>query len=147
MVPNPRPVDRALLEQVVQQIVRQFRPERVILFGSHAYGTPTVDSDVDLLVVLDTSEPLARCAVRVAAAVDHPFPLDIIVRTPDGLADACHRGATFATEILTRGVVLYEAGDGRVGAQGRERPEGEIPDPQPAHSRPIDSASSACRCG
>ena len=111
-------MDRDVLARVVQQIVGQFRPDRVILFGSHACGTPTFDSDVDLLVVMDTSEPLGRCAARVAAAVDHPFPLDIIVRTPAALAAAYGRGATFATEVLTRGVVLYEAGDGRVRAQG-----------------------------
>jgi predicted nucleotidyltransferase len=104
-------VDRALLERVVQQIVRQFQPRRVILFGSHAYGAPTPDSDVDLLVVMDTHEPLARCAARVASAVDHPFPLDVIVRTPGALAEAYRRGASFATEVLTRGLVLYEAGD------------------------------------
>src|SRR5438034_1276073 len=107
-------VDRALLDQVVEQIVRQFDPDRVILFGSQAYGSPSADSDVDLLVVMDTREPLGRCAARVAAAVDHPFPLDLIVRTPRALAEAHRRGAIAqrapATEVLTRGVVLYEAG-------------------------------------
>src|SRR5437763_3533532 len=97
----PHRVERALLERVVQQIVRQFQPRRVILFGSQAYGDPTVDSDVDLLVVMDTHEPLGRCAARVAAAVDHPFPLDVVVRTPGALAEAYRRGATFATKGLT----------------------------------------------
>jgi predicted nucleotidyltransferase len=120
----PLTLDRALLDRVVQQIVQQFQPDRVILFGSHASGTPTPDSDVDLLVVMETSETPGRSAARVAAAVDHPFPLDIIVRTPAALAAARQRGATFVTEILTQGVVLYEAGDRRVGAQGRERLEG-----------------------
>lgn len=123
MPPELLTVERTLLERVVRQIVRQFQPDRVILFGSQAYGTPNADSDVDLLVVLETTEPPGRCAARVAAAVDHPFPLDIIVRTPGALADAYRRGATFATEVLTRGVVLYEAGDRGVAAQGGERPE------------------------
>jgi predicted nucleotidyltransferase len=45
-------ISTALIEEVAERIVREFNPERIILFGSHAYGTPGPDSDVDLLVVL-----------------------------------------------------------------------------------------------
>ena len=100
-------VDRASLDRVVQQIVEQFHPERIIFFGSHAYGRPTPDSDVDLLVVLDTPERHVLVAAKIAAAVDHPFPMDLIVHTPAESDAAFRRRASFVTEVLTRGVVLY----------------------------------------
>ena len=69
------------IQEIVQQIVEYFHPQKIILFGSHAYGTATVDSDVDLLMMMDTEEKPLHVAARIAAAVDHPFPLDIIVFT------------------------------------------------------------------
>jgi uncharacterized protein len=105
------------IRRIAQQVIDQFHPQRVILFGSYAYGEPTVDSDVDLLVVMET-EPLLNMAARIAAAVDHPFPLDVLVRTPQDLEAAILRHGIFATEIATKGIVLYEAGDSRVDREG-----------------------------
>lgn len=104
-------MDLDALDGLVADIVRQFHPAQIILFGSHAWGSPTADSDVDLLLVMDTNEPVARCAARVSAAIDHPFPMDIVVRTPSTLLDACRRGGAFLSEIMKHGVVLYEARD------------------------------------
>ena len=56
------------LGRVVRQIVERWHPERVILFGSHAYGTPTVDSDADLMSILRTDEPPLRAAAGIAAS-------------------------------------------------------------------------------
>ena len=72
------------IKEFGQRIGRQFRAERVILFGSYAQGTPSVDSDIDLLVVADTplSPPERYCAARRLLA-DVPCSFDIIVRTPD----------------------------------------------------------------
>ena len=70
------------IRKVIEPIVAQFHPEEVILFGSHAYGESTKDSDVDLLVVMKTGESPLHVAARIAASIEHPFPLDIIVRTP-----------------------------------------------------------------
>jgi len=87
----------------------------VILFGSYAYGQPTEDSDVDLLVVVvDTDEPPLHVAAKIAAMVDHPFPLDIIVHTPTEFAAAIQRKGVFATEVATKGITLYEAGNAGV---------------------------------
>jgi predicted nucleotidyltransferase len=61
------------IRRVVQQIVERFDPQKVILFGSYASGRPTKDSDVDLLVVMDTDEEPIHAAARIAAAIDHPF--------------------------------------------------------------------------
>ena len=70
------------IRKVIEPIVAQFHPQKVILFGSHAYGESTKDSDVDLLVVMETGESPLHVAARIVASLEHPFPLDIIVRTP-----------------------------------------------------------------
>ena len=97
------------IRQIVRQIVERFQPQQVILFGSHAGGALTAESDVDLLVVMDTDEEPLHAAARIAAAVDHPFPLDILVFRPSQWAASLKRKAIFATEVATRGIVLYEA--------------------------------------
>jgi predicted nucleotidyltransferase len=102
------------IRNVTRQIVQQFHPQKVILFGSYAYGQPTEDSDVDLLVVMDTDESPLHAAAKIAAAVEHPFPLDIVVRPPVEFASAVHRRGVFATEVATKGITLYEAGDAGV---------------------------------
>ena len=97
------------IQKIVQQIVDHFHPQKVILFGSYAHGTPTADSDVDLLVVMETEEPSLHAAARIAAAVDHPCALDILVRSPSDLEASLARKGVFATEVLTTGIVLYES--------------------------------------
>jgi uncharacterized protein len=97
------------IQEIVQQIVEHCHPQKVILFGSYARGTPTEDSDVDLLVVMETEEPPLHAAARIAAVVDHPCALDILVRRPSDLEASLARKGVFATEVLTTGVVLYEA--------------------------------------
>src|SRR6476661_7560165 len=94
---------------VVRQIVEQFHPEKVILFGSYAYGVPDEDSDVDLLVVMDVAGNTLRAAARISASIDHPFPLDITVFEPAQLDASVQRGGVFATEVSTRGIILHEA--------------------------------------
>jgi predicted nucleotidyltransferase len=76
------------IKSIVLQIVSRFHPQKIILFGSYAYGEPTPDSDVDLLVVMETAENPLRTAGRISAAIDHPFPIDILVETPKYLAEA-----------------------------------------------------------
>ena len=102
------------IRNITRQIVQQFHPQKVILFGSYAYGQATKDSDVDLLVVMDTDESPLHVAAKIAAAIEHPFPLDVVVRTPVEFAAAVHRKGVFATEVATKGITLYEAGDARV---------------------------------
>ena len=99
----------AHLQAVVEQIVNGFHPEKVILFGSHAYGVPSEDSDLDLLVVMEAGGRPLRAAAAIAAAVDHPVPLDILVFEPRQLEKAIEDGFSFATEVATRGIVVYEA--------------------------------------
>jgi predicted nucleotidyltransferase len=81
-------VATAEIRAVVQKIVEGFNPERVILFDSCAYGKPTHDSDMDILVIMESDERPAARATRVITAVqDKTFPMDILVRTPKELAE------------------------------------------------------------
>lgn len=99
------------IADVVAQLVEHFHPHKVILFGSYAYGTPTPDSDVDLLVVMETPLRNVEQAVEIRKAVDFPFPVDLLVRTPQHMAERVALGDVFLREVLTKGVVLYAAND------------------------------------
>jgi predicted nucleotidyltransferase len=103
------------LDTVVHEIVARFRPHKIILFGSYAYGTPTKDSDLDLLVILDTPLNETEQAVRICQAIHYDFGLDLIVRTPQTLNKRLAMGDPFLREITERGRVLYESADGRMG--------------------------------
>jgi predicted nucleotidyltransferase len=113
-------VPMRVIRRFARQVGDQFRPERIILFGSHAYGTPHADSDVDLLVVMPARDKHGQ-AVKIRWAVPAPFPLDLLVRTPQQVRRGLEEGDTFLTQIISEGKVLYEGGDARVGAQGRGR--------------------------
>ncbi len=102
------------IKPIVEQTVARFQPQKVILFGSHAYGEPTPDSDVALLVIMETDENPLRTAGRISAAIDHPFPLDILVMRPGYFAESPAEKDIFETQIAEKGVVLYEAQDARV---------------------------------
>jgi predicted nucleotidyltransferase len=103
------------ITDVVTQIVARFHPQQVLLFGSHAYGTPTPDSDVDLLVVMETPLRNVEQAVEIRQAVDFPFPVDLLVRTPQHIAERIAMGDVFLREILSKGIVLYAANDTGMG--------------------------------
>ena len=109
-------VTLAGIQQVVRQIVDRFHPQQVILFGSHAYGQPTEDSDVDLLVMLPTEENPLHLAAHISASVDHPFPLDSLVIRPADLVVALQEKNIFETEVANIGRRLYTAICSHVGA-------------------------------
>jgi len=97
------------LRPAIQRIVDELNPEKIILFGSYAYGKPTPHSDVDLLVVLKTSASLKERSWEVSRLLlPRPFPVDILVKTPKEIEKALRSGDFFLQEILTRGKVLYE---------------------------------------
>ncbi len=108
------------LKDVTGRIVEAFAPQRIILFGSHAYGQPNSDSDVDLLVVMESNERPAARATRVSRLLrPRPFPMDIMVRTPQEIQKRLEMGDYFIREVLEQGKVLYERGiSAGMGAQG-----------------------------
>ena len=101
------------IQAFADDIVREFHPERIILFGSHARGTPTPDSDVDLLVLMkrDGKTPHQQAA-EVYLKCRSPFPVDILVRTPGEFAQRQHMRDWFMREIAREGITLYAARNG-----------------------------------
>ena len=81
-------ISRKKIQAFVDQVVQRFHPLKVILFGSYAYGRPTRDSDVDLLVIMPHAGPSAQTATRIRLACPRSFPMDLIVRKPSELAAA-----------------------------------------------------------
>jgi predicted nucleotidyltransferase len=114
------PVEQRL-EEVTDLIVDAFDPERIILFGSYAYGHPTPNSDVDLLVIMESEDrPLKRSALVSKLLQPRPFPMDILVRTPDEIQHRLNIGDRFIQDVMGRGKVLYERGvSTRVDSQSR----------------------------
>lgn len=98
------------LPKAIQRIVSELKPEKIILFGSYAYGNPTPDSDVDLLVIMKTRAKEVDRYVAVSNLLyPRQFPVDILVKTPKEIeTEKKKRGNFFLREILTKGKVLYE---------------------------------------
>src|SRR6516162_10106618 len=113
-------VPMAAIRGFARAVAERFHPDRIILFGSYAYGQPHADSDVDILVVMPAHSQVGQ-AVRIRLAVPAPFPMDLMVRTPQCLARRLEMGDPFLQEIMARGIVLYEKDDSGVVAQGRGR--------------------------
>lgn len=97
------------IEALAQRIAELFQPEKIILFGSYAYGTPTPDSDVDLLVIMDFEGRSAQKATEIFMVANPRFPTDLLVRTSDVVYTRAEQGDFFLREILSQGKVLYEA--------------------------------------
>jgi predicted nucleotidyltransferase len=97
------------LGQAIQRIVKALDPEKIILFGSFAYGNPTADSDVDLLVIMQTNASLTERYLSVSRLLrPRPFPVDILVKTPQEIERAVSSDDFFLKEVLSRGKILYE---------------------------------------
>ena len=101
-------VTREDIQATCDNIVREFTPLQVILFGSYAYGTPTEDSDVDLLVVMDIPKSEFRNkAVEIRQRIPHRFSLDLLVRSPKEIASRVSYNDWFLQEITEKGDFLY----------------------------------------
>jgi uncharacterized protein len=98
-----------------QQIVEKFQPERIILFGSYAYGQPSEDSDVDLLVILPFEDLPVYKAIEIRRQIRPPFPLDLMARTPEQIQQRLDMGDFFIRDIIQKGRILYETNHSRAG--------------------------------
>ena len=96
------------IRDVGRRIGREYHPERVMLFGSYARGTATDDSDVDLLVVMAFEGKAVDKSVEIRLKVIPPFPVDLLVYTPDAVRRRIAMGDTFVRDVFRHGKVLYE---------------------------------------
>ena len=106
-----------VIRRYVRQVAALFEPDKIILFGSYAYSTPDDESDVDLLVVMPCRNS-GDMAFKIRCAIDPPFAAHIVVRTPHALEWRLREGDSFLGEVVTKGKVLYESPDSRLGAKG-----------------------------
>ena len=104
---------REQLSAVATSIALRFRPARIVLFGSRGAGTSTEGSDVDLLVVMETSlrPPEQAAHIRQSLKLQPPFGLDVLVRTPEQIGMGLRDGDLFIEDVMVRGAILYEASD------------------------------------
>ena len=96
------------VEDLARRIAEEFDPEKIILFGSHAYGTPREDSDVDLLVILPFEGSGLRKSVEILTCVSPQFPIDLIARRPDDTQRRYGECDPLICQAVDRGRVLYE---------------------------------------
>jgi predicted nucleotidyltransferase len=109
------------IRDVAERIGREFRPHKVILFGSYAHGAPTADSDVDLLVIIPCRGNPAYKAAEIALRAQPGFPLDLLVRTPREVRKRVAWQDSFIRDVLEKGKVLYAADNRRMGGEGGRR--------------------------
>jgi predicted nucleotidyltransferase len=108
-------ISRGTIRKFTDEVARRFKPRKIILFGSYAYGKPSDHSDVDLLVVMPYDRRKGRMSLKIRQAMDYDFPLDLLVRTPAELRQRLQWGDCFIQEILSNEKVLYEGAHARVG--------------------------------
>jgi uncharacterized protein len=105
-------IDYETIRAFALRLAREFAPERIILFGSHAAGTPRTDSDVDLFVIMPFEGRPVRQSVEILRRLDPPFTVDLIVRTPEDVRRRLQQNDFFVQDVVGRGTVLYEADRG-----------------------------------
>ncbi len=96
------------IKELCRQIVERFRPQKVILFGSYAYGVSNADSDIDLLVVMPFDGRVHEQAVKIRKGLKTSMPIDLLVRTPEQVQERVEMEDFFMREIVDQGKILYE---------------------------------------
>jgi len=98
------------IQRYCDAIATAFKPVKIILFGSYAYGTPTVDSDVDVMVVMPKGKKATLdTAVKIRERVPASFPVDVLVRGESEFARRLRDRDMFTEQITQKGKVMYEA--------------------------------------
>jgi predicted nucleotidyltransferase len=102
-------VDPVAIQAFATRIVDSFRPERIVLFGSHARGDATAASDVDLLVILPFEGPPARKTLEILERTNPTFAVDVVARTPEHVRSRLAANDPFLREVLEQGLTLHES--------------------------------------
>lgn len=102
-------IPEEVIDEVVRRIAEKFHPKKIILFGSYARGNPRPESDVDILVVMDTKLKESQQSLQIRRHLNLLFGLDLILYTPKRLEERIAMGDYFVQDILEEGKVMYEA--------------------------------------
>lgn len=103
-----------IIQELISRIAARFHPQRIILFGSYARGEPQPESDVDLLVVMDSDLRETEQALQIRQHVNPRFGVDILVVSPSRLEERLKLGDWFLREVIETGRVVYEFTDARM---------------------------------
>ena len=106
---QPRAKRMAYIRKLCQRIADVYHPEKIVLFGSHAYGTPTPESDVDLLIVMNYEGRSIEQTIKMRLELGLVTPMDLLIRSPQEVEARLRDGDMVMIEIWERGKVLYEA--------------------------------------
>ncbi len=104
-------IPKKAIDDLVKRIVREFHPQKIVLFGSYARGNPRPESDVDLLVVMETPKGERRQSLEIRRLLNVTFGLDLIVYSPERLLQRLEWGDSFLREVIETGKVLHESAD------------------------------------
>jgi predicted nucleotidyltransferase len=115
------PVAARAIVDLAAEMAMRFDPERIILFGSYAYGQPNRDSDVDILVVMPHRGPGHKTATRIRLSLSVMFPIDMLVLSAAELRRGVREQNWFIIEVLEKGLVLHDRANPAVGTKGRSR--------------------------
>ena len=102
---------KTIVSEIVEKLKREYKPLKIILFGSYAYGNPTEDSDIDLLILKNTDERRVDRFVQVKRIIYNPnckIPVSPLVYSPEELEERLRIGDDFIKEIIQKGTILYE---------------------------------------
>ena len=102
---------KTILSEVVEKLKKEYKPQRIILFGSYAYGNPTEDSDIDLLILKNTNKRRVDRFVQVKRIIYNPkckIPISPLIYSPEELEERLRIGDGFIEEIILKGTILYE---------------------------------------
>jgi len=97
------------IKRIKDKIVEQYRPQKIILFGSYAYGKPDYDSDVDFLIIMPFKGKGQYKAIEILEGISPSIPIDLLVRTPAQVKTRIAQNDFFIHKVLTEGKILYEA--------------------------------------
>lgn len=103
---------KEITQGILQKLVTDYTPQKVILFGSHVYGSPGPDSDIDLLIIKETLDRFIDRWVtvkRILTGIHRSIPVEPLVLTPAEIENRLAMGDQFIAEILEKGEVLYAA--------------------------------------
>lgn len=102
----------AVIQEIVRRLVAEYAPQKIILFGSYAYGQPDEDSDIDLLIIKETHERFSErldTVRRTVTGAHRRIPFEPIVLTPSEVEQRLKAGDQFIAEILRKGEILHAA--------------------------------------
>jgi len=102
---------QTVIDRMIERLIAEYTPLKIVLFGSYAYGHPSADSDIDLLIIKETPDDFIDRwgeAQRILTGTHRFIPVETLVMTPEEVEDRLAVGDHFIRDILKRGRVLYD---------------------------------------